>query len=695
MKKRYCIIFCILFFPVFFACKTDIKQEPVKKDGMVYGITKGAFRHNWWNYYERGVSFADGRLWPQAEADFREAVSLWDTDERRARTYGMHFIDYFPHRELGTALFYQDRFEEAAKELEKSLSFVKTAKAELYLDRARKAYIEQKRLDKTPPGITIEYPGKNAVLNDFKIIVKGRASDDTFVKEVLVNNKAFQIDLSGQVIDFKQEISLSPGKNDIMLEARDLTGKITKTTHTIMCDRAGPILNIDDILHSSGSEYILKGYAYDDSQIRNITVNKKIISENPGSEVLIDYSFQLASNEKIEITALDAAGNQTRAVLSPPKNQPEISAYKNKESYYASLVSDALYYAGMDKNQAEQRGRAIAAPPPVKSRYCESLGEYYALITGINEYEQWPVLKTAVNDAMGMKDVLVRRYGFKEENVVLRINEQADWNTMLNDLRQMAGRLTECDNLLIYFAGHGKVDPLTNGGSWIPVNGSLNNATTWVSNSAITEIFSSEGVIGKNIVIIADSCYSGTLLREGSTTVSDTEEDYQTRLLELGSKKSRQIITSGGNEPVADSGMDNHSIFAYYLLRSLEENQRPIIDIENLMLSYVWKYVTEKGGQRPNIGRLKTPMDDYGQFVLALGGILPEGLEIPSFSRMRRTHETPVSSNYSDYIDKNPPKIEVKKWIPKKTVFQDKAYLEGKAEDETGIQILLLTGIIS
>jgi len=30
----------------------------------------------------------------------------------------------------------------------------------------------------------------------------------------------------------------------------------------------------------------------------------------------------------------------------------------------------------------------------------------------------------------------------------------------------------------------------------------------------------------------------------------------------------------------------------------------------------VWKPVTEIGNQRPNVGRLKTPMDQDGQFVL-------------------------------------------------------------------------------
>jgi len=41
-----------------------------------------------------------------------------------------------------------------------------------------------------------------------------------------------------------------------------------------------------------------------------------------------------------------------------------------------------------------------------------------------------------------------------------------------------------------------------------------------------------------------------------------------------------------------------------------------VIDLENLFHTKVWKPVTEIGNQRPNVGRLKTPMDQDGQFVL-------------------------------------------------------------------------------
>jgi hypothetical protein len=37
-------------------------------------------------------------------------------------------------------------------------------------------------------------------------------------------------------------------------------------------------------------------------------------------------------------------------------------------------------------------------------------------------------------------------------------------------------------------------------------------------------------------------------------------------LLKLASHRSRQVLTSGGQKPLADDGRDGHRLFAYYFL---------------------------------------------------------------------------------------------------------------------------------
>jgi len=104
-------------------------------DGVSYPQMSTPYRGRWWHLYERGVSWAEGRCWTEAEADLRACLALRQEDDRRARTYGLHFVHCFPHRELGCVLIAQRRFDEAERELRLSLEQEPSAKAQALLER--------------------------------------------------------------------------------------------------------------------------------------------------------------------------------------------------------------------------------------------------------------------------------------------------------------------------------------------------------------------------------------------------------------------------------------------------------------------------------------------------------------------------------------------------------------------------------
>jgi len=262
---------------------------------------------------------------------------------------------------------------------------------------------------------------------------------------------------------------------------------------------------------------------------------------------------------------------------------------------------------------AAERGVSVAAIAPDAN---QTWGTYHALVIGIDDYAYWPRLRTAVNDAKVIHQVLIDKYGFKPENTVLRLDEDASRENIIRDIRRIAVAMKKNDNLLIYYAGHGQIDDVTGDGYWIPAEGAMKETWTWVPNSLIKSLLGSDRIRAKNVMIIADSCYSGAMLRGGPSLLALTDKGYKEKLLLAAAKRSRQVISSGGVEPVADGGADGHSLFAYYLIKALRENDREVIDLENLFHTNVWKPVTQIGNQRPNVGRLKSPMDDDGQFVL-------------------------------------------------------------------------------
>jgi len=262
--------------------------------------------------------------------------------------------------------------------------------------------------------------------------------------------------------------------------------------------------------------------------------------------------------------------------------------------------------------QSSQRGLSVIPELNKPGNW----GQYHALIIGINDYERWPRLQTAVKDATVLRDLLVSRYAFDKKNVILRTDRKASRRQINRDLRYLAQSMRPEDNRLIYYAGHGQLDDLTGDGYWVTAEGAMKDPSTWVANSYIKAILSSEKVQAKNVVVIADSCYSGSMLRGGPSLMSLDDQRYREKIAQKAALRSRQVISSGGVEPVADGGAEGHSLFAFYLIDALRKNDREVIDLENLFHTKVWKPVTEIGDQRPNVGRLKTPMDQDGQFVL-------------------------------------------------------------------------------
>lgn len=161
------------------------------KDGTPYGVVPGTWRARWWNYYQRGLSYAEGEFWHEASADFQAAVKQrrGQTDRRRAYTYGVHYLDYFPHRELGIAYYHLGQYDEAIRELETSLSTVDTAKAKFYLNKVRKVLLKKTGRDATPPRIFLDAPSDRRITNSTTIIVKGYVADDTYASAISINDQ--------------------------------------------------------------------------------------------------------------------------------------------------------------------------------------------------------------------------------------------------------------------------------------------------------------------------------------------------------------------------------------------------------------------------------------------------------------------------------------------------------------------------
>ncbi len=348
VKTKY--LFLLLLSGLLWLTSCSLEQVAEEKNGRLYGVTKGTFRDRWWNYYERGMSFADGGFLEKAEADLYKAVRQRKDDQRRARTYGRHFIDYFPHCELGIVFYNQGRIQKAISELETSLFTVKFAKAEYYLDLARKTLIEKEHHKQGAPEIMINQPGMEYVLtNAFSVEVRGIARDDNnFIRYISVGDKKIRIDVSGRKIPFHAEVPVSPGINRIPVRAVNLMGKSSEIFVTVNADHIGPLISIDDTLAAPGTARVM-GYAFDDSGVAEIVINKQKFSlGGTPKELLIERTVPVEPGQKdIIIKAVDIAGNITCAAIP--------LQYEALSGFSSLLAENSLYQKKVLSDGAEKQ----------------------------------------------------------------------------------------------------------------------------------------------------------------------------------------------------------------------------------------------------------------------------------------------------------------------------------------------------
>jgi len=236
------------------------------------------------------------------------------------------------------------------------------------------------------------------------------------------------------------------------------------------------------------------------------------------------------------------------------------------------------------------------------------LGAYRALIIGINNYEdpKIPKLKTAVDDAKDLAQLLSAHYGFQ---VQLLLNSKATKEAIYQALRNLAISTRSDDSILIYYAGHGDLDRTYHDGWWIPADAKAGSPVTYLDNVQIQ--ISMRNMNARHVLLISDSCYSGTLFGQSRALPRVIDNKYY---LNLYNEKSRWGLTSGNKTPVSDAGSGGHSVFAYQLLKELRKNEKPYISIQELC-TRIAPIVSNNSEQTPLCRPIRNTGDQGGEFV--------------------------------------------------------------------------------
>jgi Caspase domain len=236
-------------------------------------------------------------------------------------------------------------------------------------------------------------------------------------------------------------------------------------------------------------------------------------------------------------------------------------------------------------------------------------GNTYAVVVGIASYDDLPRVAFADRSARSFAELVRKQFGIPPDQMISLINDDATGVRMMTRLRSMAGRLTNKDRLIVYYAGHAA--PTRDGKHTVLIpqdasDGSLDDPAFRLDEFYQTLLRSN----AKQIVVVLDTCFSGRsegnkLIYKDVAPVIPVSRDGVTP-----PQDSRlTVLAAGGPSDFANALRGRgHRLFSYYLLQEMAKTGSLVPDRFSLVSNAVQRDAISLG-------------PDYRQKPLWLGKI--------------------------------------------------------------------------
>ena len=245
----------------------------------------------------------------------------------------------------------------------------------------------------------------------------------------------------------------------------------------------------------------------------------------------------------------------------------------------------------------------------------------WALIIGIDKYENVQKLNYAVDDAQSIKEILVNSFGFLEENVSILINEEATKQNIMKSFSTITKNAESNDRVVVFFAGHGETMDLPGGGEkgyLIPVEGDASDLyLTSIPMDELKQIALMSKA--KHMLYLVDACYGGIAAVGSRGLVKEDSPNYLKKVTKF---PSRQVITAGGRgEKVIEKPEWGHSAFTLNIKRGLKEGAADMNSDGYITANELGMFLSERvtidseNQQTPQYGRMTS---QEGEFVFRI-----------------------------------------------------------------------------
>ncbi len=186
-------------------------------------------------------------------------------------------------------------------------------------------------------------------------------------------------------------------------------------------------------------------------------------------------------------------------------------------------------------------------------------GEQRALLIGISKYQaDFVPLAGSINDVRLIGELLTNRFGFDPANVQTIVDENATREKIFAAIRALSDSADEDDIVFIHYSGHGSQAPDTNGDEedgydeTIVPHDARTEGVADITDDELNALIA--GFRARSVIVVLDSCHSGTGTRSGPSRVTQRWIAPDTRKDLYESVATRQLLTL----PISE----NHILFA-------------------------------------------------------------------------------------------------------------------------------------
>lgn len=315
----------------------------------------------------------------------------------------------------------------------------------------------------------------------------------------------------------------------------------------------------------------------------------KAIQQRFAEENMANASVELAQDGRLRLTGqfrdraevqlAFALAQQVVGVKWVAPTTPENVRYPGTESLKSGIL------AALGRSAKPAKPLTTSVPIPVGE------GERYALVVGVGTYAVPGIraIPNASDDAKAMVNFLGTR-GFKRENLIYLLEEQATKRNVAAAMRDLQERVRPNDSVLLYFSTHG-AQPNELGNMAIVMHDTnidarrkLVDYRTTLQDDELKSFI--EAVSPARVAVILDVCYAGAAFAKVPGVLASTSKDLfveesnfvtgvsQKNLHYLAGGKQEQekilISASGPDQKSWNSGTLKHGYFTYYFIDELK-----------------------------------------------------------------------------------------------------------------------------